>query len=165
MSISINANSKFILYADNNIMFSHKNPEFISQNLGKELESRSEWLIDNKLSLHISKSESRSECLIDNKHSLHISKPESRSECLIDNKLSLHIDKTESRSECLIDNKLSLHISKTESRSKCFIDNKLSLHISKTEYILLYTDVSTLMFFPLLKVALNTINQTTYVFP
>jgi c-di-GMP-related signal transduction protein len=146
MSISINANSKFILYADNNIMFSHKNPEFISQNLGKELESRSEWLIDNKLSLHISKSESRSECLIDNKHSLHISKPESRS-------------------ECLIDNKLSLHISKTESRSKCFIDNKLSLHISKTEYILLYTDVSTLMFFPLLKVALNTINQTTYVFP
>jgi hypothetical protein len=32
-------------------MFSHKNPEFISQKLGKELESCSEWLID-KLWVH-----------------------------------------------------------------------------------------------------------------
>ena len=38
-------------------MFSHKNPEFISQKLGKELESYSEWRIDNKLSLHLDKTE------------------------------------------------------------------------------------------------------------
>jgi hypothetical protein len=38
-------------------LFSHKLSEFISQRLGKELESDSEWLIDNKLSLHIGKTE------------------------------------------------------------------------------------------------------------
>jgi hypothetical protein len=42
------------LYADDStIMFSHKDPESISEGLGKELDSCSERLIDNKLSLHI----------------------------------------------------------------------------------------------------------------
>ena len=58
MSISINSDCKLLLYADDStIIFSHKNPEFISQKLGKELESCSEWLIDNKLSLHLGKTE------------------------------------------------------------------------------------------------------------
>ena len=56
MSISINSDCKLLLYADDStIMFSHKNPEFISQKLGQELESCSEWLVDNKLSLHLGK--------------------------------------------------------------------------------------------------------------
>ena len=38
-------------------MFSHKNPEFISQKLGKELELCNELLIHNKLSLHLGKTE------------------------------------------------------------------------------------------------------------
>ena len=58
MSISINSDCKLLLYADDStIIFSHKNPEFISQKLGKELESCSEWLIDDKLSLHLGKME------------------------------------------------------------------------------------------------------------
>ena len=58
MSISINTDCKLLLYADDStIMFSHKNPEFISEKLGKELETCSEWLIDNKLSLHLGKTE------------------------------------------------------------------------------------------------------------
>ena len=38
-------------------MLSHKNPEFISQKLGKELELCNELLIHNKLSLHLGKTE------------------------------------------------------------------------------------------------------------
>ena len=58
MSISINSDSKLLLYADDStILFPHKNPDFIPQKLGKELESCSEWLIDNKLSLHLGKTE------------------------------------------------------------------------------------------------------------
>ena len=38
-------------------MFSDKNPEFISQKLDKELDSCSEWLIDNRLSLHLGNTE------------------------------------------------------------------------------------------------------------
>ena len=38
-------------------MFSHKNPEFISQKLGKELEFCNELLIHNKISLHLGKAE------------------------------------------------------------------------------------------------------------
>jgi hypothetical protein len=42
---------KLLLYADDStIMFSHKDPESISEGLGKELDSCSERLIDNKLS-------------------------------------------------------------------------------------------------------------------
>jgi len=43
MSIDINSDWKPILYADGStMMFSHKNPEFISQKLRKELKSCSE---------------------------------------------------------------------------------------------------------------------------
>ena len=53
MSISISKDCKILLYADDStILYSHKNPEVISEKLGKELESCSKWLIDNKLSLH-----------------------------------------------------------------------------------------------------------------
>jgi hypothetical protein len=42
------------LYTDDStIIFSYKDPEIISQKLGKELESCSNWLVDNKLSLHL----------------------------------------------------------------------------------------------------------------
>ena len=54
MSISINSECKLLLYADDStVMFSHKPPECISQKLGEELESCSEWLVDNKLSPHL----------------------------------------------------------------------------------------------------------------
>ena len=53
-----NSDCKFLLYADDStIMFSHKNPQSTSPKFGKELESCSEWLIDNKLSLHLSTTE------------------------------------------------------------------------------------------------------------
>lgn len=58
MSISINSDCKLLLYADDStILFSHKDPQVISKKLGKELESCSNWLVDNKLSLHLGKTE------------------------------------------------------------------------------------------------------------
>jgi hypothetical protein len=54
MSISINSDRKLLLYADDStILFSHKDPQDISKKLGKELESCSNWLVDNKLPLYI----------------------------------------------------------------------------------------------------------------
>ena len=59
MSISISESCKLILYADDSaILYSHKNPDVISQVLGSEIENCSKWLIDNKLSLHLGKTES-----------------------------------------------------------------------------------------------------------
>ena len=40
---------------DSAILFSHRDP--ITYKLGKELESCSEWLVDNKLSLYLGKTE------------------------------------------------------------------------------------------------------------
>lgn len=58
MSISIQSDCKLLLYADDStIIFSHKDPDVISHKLGKELESCSSWLVDNKLSLHLGKTE------------------------------------------------------------------------------------------------------------
>ena len=58
MSISIHSDCKLLLYADDStIIFSHKDPAVISTKLGKEMESCSDWLIDNKLSLHLGKTE------------------------------------------------------------------------------------------------------------
>ena len=58
MVTSIDKDCKLILYADDStILFSHKDPEFISAKLGKVLEGCSEWLVDNKLSLHLGKTE------------------------------------------------------------------------------------------------------------
>lgn len=56
MSISISSDCKLLLYADDStILFSNSNPDVISEKLGKELLSCSQWLIDNKLSLHLGK--------------------------------------------------------------------------------------------------------------
>ena len=50
----IDADCKLIFYAgDSAILFAHKDPKGISQKLRKVMESCSEWLIDNKLSLHL----------------------------------------------------------------------------------------------------------------
>ena len=59
MSMSIDNDCKLILYADDSaILFPHKNPDVISNKLGKVLESCSSWLVDNKLSLHLHTSKS-----------------------------------------------------------------------------------------------------------
>jgi hypothetical protein len=56
MSISTSSDCKLLLYADDST-FSHRNPDVISEKLGKELQFCSQWLIDNKLSLHLGKTE------------------------------------------------------------------------------------------------------------
>ena len=58
MVISVSADCKLILYADDSaIMFAHKNHEVISQKLSNVMESCSNWLVDHKLSLHLVKTE------------------------------------------------------------------------------------------------------------
>ena len=58
MVISIDPDCKLLLYADDStILFAHKDPDQIANKLGKVLESCSEWLVDNKLSLHLGKTE------------------------------------------------------------------------------------------------------------
>ena len=39
------------------VTFSHRDPDQIASKLSKVLESCSEWLVDNKLSLHLGKTE------------------------------------------------------------------------------------------------------------
>ena len=52
-------NHKLLLYADDSaIMVADKNGSTIEILLQKELEVVSEWLVDNKLSLHLGKTES-----------------------------------------------------------------------------------------------------------
>jgi hypothetical protein len=47
-----------ILYADDSaILFAHKDPDVISDKLSSVMDSCSNWLIDNKLSLHLGKTE------------------------------------------------------------------------------------------------------------
>ena len=58
MVISIDPDCKLLLYAnDSTILYSHSDPDQIANNLGKVLESCSDWLVDNKLSLHLGKTE------------------------------------------------------------------------------------------------------------
>ena len=58
MVISIDPDCKLLLYADDStILFSHKDPDQIAHKVGKVLESCSDWLVDNKLSLHLGKTE------------------------------------------------------------------------------------------------------------
>jgi hypothetical protein len=58
MSISIDGDCKLILYADDSaILYTHKDPNIISSKLGNVLENCSDWLTDNKLSLHLGKTE------------------------------------------------------------------------------------------------------------
>jgi len=52
-------NNKLLLYADDSsILVTGKDRLQIEQELSKELQSVSEWLVDNKLSLHLGKTES-----------------------------------------------------------------------------------------------------------
>ena len=56
MVISIDPDCKLLLYADDStILFSHSDPNQNAYKLGKVLESCSDWLVDNKLSLHLGK--------------------------------------------------------------------------------------------------------------
>ena len=58
MVISIDPDCKFLVYADDStILFSHSDPDQIVNKLGKVLEYCSDWLVDNKLSLHQGKTE------------------------------------------------------------------------------------------------------------
>ena len=58
MVISIEQDCKLLLYGDGSkIMFSHSILDQIANNLGKVLESRSDWLVANKLSLHLGKTD------------------------------------------------------------------------------------------------------------
>ena len=58
MSVSISEDCKLLLYADDSaILFVHRNVNVISEKLSKVLESCSDWLIDNRLSLHLGKTE------------------------------------------------------------------------------------------------------------
>ena len=59
MQISIDPDCKVLLYADDSaILFSHKDPRVISDKLSTVMESCQDWLVDNKLSLHLGKTES-----------------------------------------------------------------------------------------------------------
>ena len=59
MQISIDPDCKVLLYADDSaILFSHKDPQVISSKLSSVMESCQDWLVDNKLSLHLGKTES-----------------------------------------------------------------------------------------------------------
>ena len=59
MQIDIESDCKVLLYADDTaILFSDKNTRVISQKLSGMLKSCHEWLVDNKLSLHLGKTES-----------------------------------------------------------------------------------------------------------
>jgi hypothetical protein len=58
MCTSIDKECKLMLYADDSaILFSHKNPDVISHKLSAALKSCNNWLVDNKLSLHLGKTE------------------------------------------------------------------------------------------------------------
>jgi hypothetical protein len=50
--------NKLLLYADDSVIItSHKDPEVISHSLSSDLKSCNDWLISNKLSLHVGKTE------------------------------------------------------------------------------------------------------------
>ena len=50
--------NKLLLYADDSVIISsHKDPKVISQSLSSDLQSCNNWLINNKLSLHVGKTE------------------------------------------------------------------------------------------------------------
>ena len=59
LQTSIDQDCKVLLYADDTaILFSHNDTRVISEKLSRMLKSCHEWLVDNKLSLHLSKTES-----------------------------------------------------------------------------------------------------------
>ena len=57
--MAISVKCKLLLYADDSaLIVSGSNPQLIADTLSKELESCKQWLMDNKLSLHLGKTES-----------------------------------------------------------------------------------------------------------
>ena len=58
--MSISVKCKHLLYADDSaLIVSGSNPQLIADTpLSKELESRKQWIMDNKLPLHLGKTES-----------------------------------------------------------------------------------------------------------
>ena len=61
---------KLLLYADDSaLLVSGKNTQLIQESLSSELEGAREWLINNKLSIHLGKTES---ILFGSKRKLHI---------------------------------------------------------------------------------------------
>ena len=57
--MAISVKCKLLLYADDSaLIVSGSNPQSIADTLSKELESCRQWLMDNKLSLHLGKTES-----------------------------------------------------------------------------------------------------------
>jgi hypothetical protein len=59
LGASIGPDCKVLLYADDTaILFSHTNPNIIAKKLSSMLEKCHDWLVDNKLSLHLGKTES-----------------------------------------------------------------------------------------------------------
>ena len=56
--MEISVSSKLLLYADDSVLIvSDRKPDTISKKLSEDLGSCNEWLIDNKLSLHVGKTE------------------------------------------------------------------------------------------------------------
>ena len=56
--MSVSLNCRLSLYADDSaLLFSHKDPAFIAERLSQLLTRCKQWLIDNKLSLHVGKTE------------------------------------------------------------------------------------------------------------
>ncbi len=56
--MKLSVSCKLLLYADDSVLLvSGKNLKDISNTLTKNLQSCGEWLVDNKLSLHIGKTE------------------------------------------------------------------------------------------------------------
>ncbi len=56
MEMAIKCN--LLLYADDSVLLtSDKNPKVISETLSENLETCNDWLIDNRLSLHLGKTE------------------------------------------------------------------------------------------------------------
>ncbi len=54
----VSVRCKLLLHADDNVLLmSHKDPRAMSDTLSNELESCNEWLVDNRLSLHLGKTE------------------------------------------------------------------------------------------------------------
>ena len=54
----ISVDCKLLLYADDSaLLVSNKDPKIVADKLSYELESCRQWLIDNKLSLHLGKTE------------------------------------------------------------------------------------------------------------
>ena len=57
--MSMAVSCELLLYADDSCLaFTHKNVKYIEETLNKNLSSLCEWLVDNKLSIHLGKTES-----------------------------------------------------------------------------------------------------------